>query len=201
MGRISDAREKLLAAALDLIWTSSYGSVSVDDICVRAKVNKGSFYHFFPSKSDLAVAAYEAHWQLRRPQWDAIFSSQHEPLDRLEKWCEAIYAMQLEKFEKYGHVVGCPYANAGSELATQDPKIRAKTQEMLERGLRYLEATIADAQRLNLIEVTNTKATAKQISCSVLGLMMQAKIENNLAVLEELTPTILRLLGLKLALA
>ena len=201
MGRTSDAREKLLAAALDLIWTSSYGSVSVDDICAQAKVNKGSFYHFFPSKSDLAVAAYEAHWQEKRPFYDQVFSPQHEPLERIESWCRAIYAAQREKFEKYGHVVGCPYANVGSELATQDANIRAKTQEMLERGQRYLETAIADAQRLGLVEVKDPKTASKQISCSILGLMMQAKIENSLEVLEGLEPTVMCLLGAKPVLA
>lgn len=201
MGRPCDTRDKLLAAALDLIWTSSYGSVGVDDICARAQVNKGSFYHFFPSKSDLAVAAYETHWQLKLPLWDAIFSPQHHPLERLEKWCQMIYKTQREQFEKYGHVVGCPYVNIGSELATQDPKIRAQTQEMMERGLRYLETTITDAQRLNLIEVGDARAAAKQISCSILGLMVQAKIENRLDVLHELEPTIARLLNAKLATA
>ncbi len=48
MGRTSVAKEKLLQVAFDLIWQQSYGSVSVDDICERAKVKKGSFYHFFP---------------------------------------------------------------------------------------------------------------------------------------------------------
>ena len=57
MGRTSDAKEKLLRVAFDLIWEQSYGAVSVDDICERANVKKGSFYYFFPSKSDLAVAA------------------------------------------------------------------------------------------------------------------------------------------------
>ena len=190
-----------MAAALDLIWTSSYGSVSVDDICAQAKVNKGSFYHFFPSKSDLAVAAYEAHWQEKRPFYDQVFSPQHEPLERIESWCRAIYAAQREKFEKYGHVVGCPYANVGSELATQDANIRAKTQEMLERGQRYLETAIADAQRLGLVEVKDPKTASKQISCSILGLMMQAKIENSLEVLEGLEPTVMCLLGAKPVLA
>src|SRR5271165_2514696 len=74
MGRTSDAKEKLLQVAFDLIWQQSYGAVSVDDICVRAKVKKGSFYHFFPSKSDLAVAAYEEHWQAIRPRYDGLFS-------------------------------------------------------------------------------------------------------------------------------
>ncbi len=201
MGRTSDAREKLLAAALDLIWTSSYGGVSVDDICVRAGVNKGSFYHFFPSKSDLAVAAYEAHWQEKRPAMDAVFSSQNPPLDRLIAWCRCIQEGQSEKHEQYGFVVGCPYANVGSELATQDPKIRAKTQEMLDRGFRYIEAAIADAQRQGLIDVADATAAAKQVSSCVLGLLIQAKIENDPGLLSELEPTMMRLLGAKIVAA
>jgi len=47
MGRTSDAKEKLLSVAFDLIHENSYGAVGVDQICKRAKVNKGSFYYFF----------------------------------------------------------------------------------------------------------------------------------------------------------
>jgi len=36
-----------------------YGVVTIDDICQRAGVKKGSFYYFFESKSALAVAALE----------------------------------------------------------------------------------------------------------------------------------------------
>ena len=50
MGRTSNAKERLLQVAFDLIWQQSYGAVSVDDICQRAKVKKGSFYYFFPLK-------------------------------------------------------------------------------------------------------------------------------------------------------
>lgn len=59
MGRTSTAKEKLLDVAFKLIWDQSYGSVSVDDICQQAEVKKGSFYHFFESKAELAIAAYE----------------------------------------------------------------------------------------------------------------------------------------------
>ena len=43
MGRTSDANERLMSAALDLIWEESYGAVTIDDICKRADVKKGSF--------------------------------------------------------------------------------------------------------------------------------------------------------------
>ena len=35
MGRVSTARARLVQATIDLIWTDSYGSVSVDAICDR----------------------------------------------------------------------------------------------------------------------------------------------------------------------
>src|SRR5438105_4631699 len=63
MGRASNAKERLLKAAGDLIWEQSYGAVTVDAICERADVKKGSFYHFFASKAKLAVAVLEAHWE------------------------------------------------------------------------------------------------------------------------------------------
>src|SRR5664279_5666294 len=146
MGRKSDAKEKLLQVAFDLIWDQSYGSVSVDHICERAGVNKGSFYHFFPSKSDLAVAAYEEHWREKQPELDRIFSPQIPPLERLQLWCRNILGRQQQKARKYGHVCGCPYASLGTELATQDERIRMKTQELIGRNIRYIESALTDAK-------------------------------------------------------
>src|SRR5579864_772144 len=130
MGCTSNAKERLLQVAFDLIWQQSYGSVSVDDICKRAKVKKGSFYYFFPSKSDLAVAAYEEHWQRSQPHYDRTFSPLVPPLERLGNYCKFIYENQREKQQKTGRVRGCPFASVGCELSTQDEKIRRKAQEM-----------------------------------------------------------------------
>lgn len=38
MGRTSDAKERLMEAMSELIWTGSYGTTSVDQICERAGV-------------------------------------------------------------------------------------------------------------------------------------------------------------------
>ena len=54
MGRVSDAKERLMEAVLELIWTGSYGSTTIDQICEKAGVKKGSFYYFFDSKAELA---------------------------------------------------------------------------------------------------------------------------------------------------
>lgn len=60
MGRVSDANERLIKAVAELIWTGSFGSTTIDQICAKAGVQKGSFYHFFDSKSDIAGLALQA---------------------------------------------------------------------------------------------------------------------------------------------
>ena len=72
--RVCESKLRLLQTAHELIWRQSYGSVGVDQICEHSNVKKGSFCHFFRSKYELTVAAYEYHWEQCRQTLDRIFS-------------------------------------------------------------------------------------------------------------------------------
>src|SRR5215470_17573919 len=100
MGRVSDAKDRLMNAVRDLVWSGSYGSTTIDQICDKAGVKKGSFYYFFDSKADVAEAALNREWELRRPELDAIFSPTQPPLERLKKYCEYNYKFQAEIHKK-----------------------------------------------------------------------------------------------------
>src|SRR5436190_23650309 len=126
MGRVSDAKQRLLVATIDLIWQHSYGAVIVDDICERAGVKKGSFYYFFPSKTDLVVAALETHWQSNRENLERVFAPEVPPLERLHQYFQRIYQRQVAMYEKSGRVLGCPFCSVGSETSCSDPVICAK---------------------------------------------------------------------------
>lgn len=195
MGRTSDAKERLLAVAFDLIWRQSYGAVSVDDICERAEVKKGSFYYFFPSKSDLAVAAYEEHWQQRRPTLDRTFSPLVAPLERIENYCQVVYEGQKAKLKKAGRVLGCPFASLGCELSTQDEKIRNKSLEVFERGCKYIENALRDAHKEGLIEKCDFAKKARAISSFILGMLLQAKVKNDVEVLSDLGAAVMQIVG------
>ena len=195
MKRESPTKQKLLDTAVTLIWESSYGSISVDDICSRAGVNKGSFYYAFKSKSDLAAAAFEDHWNKKRGMMDEIFSSQVPPLERLEKYCDRVVQDQVEKYEKFGKFCGCPFASIGSELSTQDEQIRKKAHELSERSMKYLACTLRDAEAEGILEAKDPVELARQLYCHVTGLIMQAKIENNPEPLKSLKKGVFRLLG------
>jgi hypothetical protein len=68
---------------------------------------------------------------------------------------------QKEKAEKYGHVCGCPYASVGSEIATLDEKIRAKSEQLMNSGRKYVESAIADAIREGSVTVKDPVAAAQ----------------------------------------
>ena len=169
MPRTSLAKERLTEAALSMIWGQSYGSTSVDAICEQAKVKKGSFYYFFKSKSDLAVAALDADWRRHRAQLDGIFSPTVPPLERLERYFDFNYDRLVEIKKECGAVLGCPLYALGSEICTQDTVLRSKIQEILDKKVTYLESAIRDAHAEGLIVAPNEKAKARTLFMFIQG--------------------------------
>jgi TetR/AcrR family transcriptional repressor of nem operon len=199
MPRVSDAKEKLTEAALGLIWTSGYGATSVDDICAKANVKKGSFYHFFKSKADLEVAALEAHWQLNRQRWNDLFSPAVPPLERFENYFDFVVRRQGELRKEFGSVLGCPMCSVGSEVSATESAIRAKTIEIIERYVKYFESAIRDAHAQGLIVAPNAKSKARALFAYFQGVMAQARIANSLEPLKELKAGAWALLGIRQA--
>lgn len=55
------SKTKLLDAALQVFRTKGYSATTVDDICHAAGVTKGSFFHHFKGKEELAIESTR-HW-------------------------------------------------------------------------------------------------------------------------------------------
>src|ERR1044071_1401987 len=105
MLRVSNMKERLTEAAMDLMWRNGYGAASVDAICEQAGAKKGSFYYFFKSKSDLAAAALEADWTEKKSHMDSIFSPTVPPLERLERYFDFVHARLFELQKKCGSIL------------------------------------------------------------------------------------------------
>jgi TetR/AcrR family transcriptional repressor of nem operon len=130
---------------------------------------------------------------------DRIFSAQVAPLVRLKNWCSHVYKSQKEKAAEYGHICGCPYASIGAEVATQDDKIRAKSEELIARNRKYLESAIADAKREGSVSAEDPSLAAQQVYSFVLGAILQAKIQNDVEVLRHLEQTVMAIIGARTA--
>jgi TetR/AcrR family transcriptional repressor of nem operon len=183
-------------AARTLIWENSYGSTSVDAICLKAGVRKGSFYHFFESKSTLAAEAIESDWQAKRARLDEMFSPQVPPLDRLRNYFDYILDRQAAAHAECGCVLGCPLLSLGCEVSTQDPLIREKVQEILGRQLKYFETAIRDAHGEGSISAPNPRSKARSLYALIQGALTQARILDDLDVLRDARLGIFDLLGI-----
>ena len=52
-----DSKTRLLDATLKVVRAKGYTATRVEDVCAEAGLTKGSFFHHFKSKEDLALAA------------------------------------------------------------------------------------------------------------------------------------------------
>ncbi|MCP5425359.1 MAG: TetR/AcrR family transcriptional regulator [Gammaproteobacteria bacterium] len=194
-----NTRQRLIDTALELLWRNSYGSVSVDDICAASNVRKGSFYHYFPSKMDLTLAAMEADSVIAKELHDRIFSASIDPVKRFELLAKATYEIQAEAAEKYGHVCGCPCTSLASEMAGQSETIRLKFEEISAIRKRYFESAIRDLIAEGVLPAsTDAKAKAQELYTYLSGEIVLARINNDLTSLKDsLQEGIKRTLGIR----
>ena len=197
MPRVSDMKERLTDAALDLIWHNSYGATSVDAICERAGAKKGSFYYFFKSKSALTAAALEAEWNKNKKNMDALFSPTVPPLERFDRYFEYVHDHLAEIQKKCGSILGCPLLTIGSEVGTQDEGVRDTVQRIWDRKIKYFESAIRDAHAQGLIEAPDPEAKAKTLFACYHGTLTQARVENNVELIRDFKRVARDVLGVK----
>jgi TetR/AcrR family transcriptional regulator, transcriptional repressor for nem operon len=195
MPRHQDSRQRLLEIATELMWESSYGRASVDRICERAGIRKGSFYHHFESKEQLTLEAIEFQWQQYRRLLNEIFSPLVAPLERLRLYLAECRSIQQQMCEKVGFVCGCPLATLGSEIGTQQPTLRAKVHEIMEHNLRFVESAIRDAQVAGMIGQTNPAVLARIVFDFCEGAHTRARIMNDLQPILDLEEGVMTILG------
>ena len=81
---VHDSKSKLLDAALYVIRAKGYSAARIEDVCEAAGLTKGSFFHHFSSKEDLAIAAAEHFSAFAESIFSqAPYHAHTDPLDRL----------------------------------------------------------------------------------------------------------------------
>jgi TetR/AcrR family transcriptional repressor of nem operon len=195
MGQVSNAKEKLLGSALELMYARSYGDVGVQEICEHAGVKKGSFYHFFPSKRDLTLAAIDQQWaDTRQHVIKEVLSGTNSPLKRVERCVELFYETQCGVKTRTGHVMGCPFGNLAVELSTQDEHIRRKIDSVFHELAGYLETTLEAAIAAGEVPKQDVHVTAQALVAFIQGIVLLAKSQNDPEVIGRLGKGFVRLI-------
>src|SRR5438046_2372808 len=102
-----ESKIKFLEAALYVIRAKGYSATTVDDICKTAGMTKGSFFHHFKSKEELAIAAADYFAAMADGLFrNAPYSLISDPIERLFGYVEFRRSIICGEFSDFTCLLG-----------------------------------------------------------------------------------------------
>ena len=173
-------RARIINTAIRLMWRDGYSAVGIDTILKEAGTQKGSFYHYFTSKSDLLLACLDHLWGVQRQQLQAIReaapSGRAALTAHLDWFCEAQYS----GLRRYGYVPGLFHMAVGVAPAHPDPRLTAKFKAFSDDHEQLLQATLERVAREDGL-AGNPETLANLISNYVSGAILKARVNNDIS--------------------
>jgi TetR/AcrR family transcriptional regulator, transcriptional repressor for nem operon len=123
--RKSNTRELLVEEGLKSFLAYGYDGVGIGPVLSAVAVPKGSFYHFFRSKEDFAVAVLEAYAARYASLREALTDDTVPPLDRLRSHFDVLEELLAADYP----AGGCLYGVLSQTIATLGPVLRKRLQE------------------------------------------------------------------------
>jgi TetR/AcrR family transcriptional repressor of nem operon len=191
-------RQRILEAAAEAFWRKSFHSVNVNQICVRAQVNKATLYQHFSAKEVLAVAVIDYQFDRQKAEvYEAAVAASPGPIDRLGGIYQRVYQQHLNRYDRGEPCSGCPFVNLATEMASESPAIRDAVKSVFERFKAYYLLIARDAKVVGYAtRDLDGDATSSALVTIMNGAMVSAKTENRPdAILESLNAAKLILRG------
>ncbi len=172
-----ESKTKLLDAALHVIRAKGYTATRIEDICEEAGLTKGSFFHHFASKEDLALAAAE-YWG---DTTSALFASAPyralpDPLDRLLAYVDFRKAILQGDLPDFTCLVGTMV----QEVYDTHPALREACNKSISDHAATLAPDIQEAMHLHGIQAHWTaESLALYTQATIQGAFILAKAKHN----------------------
>ena len=171
-----ESKTKLLDAALHVIRAKGYSATRIEDICEAAGLTKGSFFHHFSGKEELALEAAEYFSAFA----DKIFStapyrSLPDPLDRLLGYVDFRKAILQGELPDYTCLLGTMV----QETYETHPQIRKACGRAMSAHAAALETDIAAAMKTYAVHGNwSARSLALHMQSVLQGAFILAKASN-----------------------
>lgn len=175
-----ESKTKLLNAALHVIRAKGYTATRIEDICEAAALTKGSFFHHFKSKEELALAAAE-HWNTVTGGLfaSASYRTLPDPLDRLLAYVDLRKAILQGELSDFTCLVGTMV----QEVYETHPSIREACDKSISQHAATVEADIAEAMRkYNIVADWTAESLALYTQATIQGAYILAKAKGGPAI-------------------
>jgi TetR/AcrR family transcriptional regulator, transcriptional repressor for nem operon len=128
-------RERLVAAARELVHRQGIARTTLADIAHAAAVPVGNVYYYFKTKDEIISAVVDAHADGLRAAFAELERHHPAPADRLA----AFVALQADWAGSAPPQYGCPYGTLSSELAKQTAAPDPLAATLLQLQLDWVE--------------------------------------------------------------
>lgn len=128
-------RERLVAAAVQLLHQQGIERTTLADIAKAADVPAGNVYYYFKTKDEIIAAVIEAHTQQIRTTLADIDRQHRDPKGRLKAMVREL-AGQSELVAQYG----CPFGSLCSELDKRVQRSPFAAADLMRLPVEWAEA-------------------------------------------------------------
>jgi TetR/AcrR family transcriptional regulator, transcriptional repressor for nem operon len=133
-GQRPGKRERLIAAAMQLVHQQGIERTTLADIAEAADVPAGNVYYYFKTKDDIITAVIEARAQQIRTTLALIETRHRSPKSRLKAFIREFTA-QREIVAQYG----CPLGTLCSELDKRAEETSLPVAELMRLPIEWAE--------------------------------------------------------------
>jgi TetR/AcrR family transcriptional repressor of nem operon len=165
-------KENLLDAANELMIAKGYVATSVDEICSKAGTTKGSFFHYFESKEDLAKSLLTRQCAAHQKTKEELFGK--DPYKKVFGHID----MLVEIIKKPGATKACIKGMLGQELSDTHPEIRKICAAYFENLTNDFAQDLTDAKK-KYGGSFDPHALAKHFIALLQGSYLLAKVQAN----------------------
>jgi TetR/AcrR family transcriptional repressor of nem operon len=175
-----ESKTRLLQAALHVIRAKGYSATRVEDICAAAGVTKGSFFHHFSTKEELAVAAAD-YWSEITSAFFAESAYHHatDPLERFLAYIELRKAMLKGELAEFTCLAG----TMTQEVYATHPVIREACNQSISNHAATLIPDIQAAiEKYGIQDDWTAESLALMTQVAIQGAFILAKAKQNISV-------------------
>lgn len=180
-----NTKEKVLKSALDLMLMKGYNSTSVDDICKKAEVTKGNFFHHFKTKEDLGKSLLDYYGELiiKSLTEFEVFENYTDPLENIYKYID--FSVHLSSDITFHG--SCLLGNLAQEITHTHPALKERCAGFMDKFGGIITELFENAKTIKKPKVDfDSNIAAVALISLIQGALILAKVKEDSQLFENI---------------
>ena len=167
-------RDDIIRVGLEILGEKGFNACGIDAVLKTAKIPKGSFYYYFPSKEEFGLAVLDLFAVQAKAHAESYLQDKSlTPIARLRRYLQVV----ATEIEVDGCARGCFLGNMTQEMAGQNDRFRVKLNEIWDGWKRIIADCLREAKAAKeLKRDSNVDLLAEFIIIGLEGGMLRSKV-------------------------